>query len=125
MIMDRGWPVRFFRLFYDLEIRHKLLYSYAALFMLLLICFGSFTYIIVRRTVQENIESELKNSTAALLNMVRTAVTVSIKNHLRAVAEKNLEIVQDIHEMQEKGLMTREEAQARARAVLQIGRAHV
>ncbi len=110
--------MRFFRFFYDLEIRHKLLYSYAVLFMLILICFGSFTYIVVRRTVQENIESELKNSTAALLNMVRTGVTVSIKNHLRAVAEKNLEIVQDFYEMQQKGFMTREEAQARARTVL-------
>ncbi|MFW6333013.1 MAG: cache domain-containing protein [Thermodesulfobacteriota bacterium] len=110
--------MRFFRYYYDLKIRHKLLYSYAALFMLILISFGSFTYMIVRRTVQENIESELKNSTAALLNMVRTAVTVSIKNHLRAVAEKNLEIVQDIHDMQQKGSMTREEAQARARSVL-------
>ena len=104
-------PIHFYR---NLRIRYKLLFSYASGFILIIALVGFTTYSILHDTVEANIESELKNSTSALLNMVRTAVSVSIKNHLRAVAEKNLEMVQYFYTQYQKGIMS--EAQARQAA---------
>jgi PAS domain S-box-containing protein len=46
-----------------------------------------------------------------MLNMVQTTVSVSIKNYLRAVAEKDLEMVKHLYSLYQKGEFT--EAQAR------------
>ncbi len=75
-------------------------------------------YSILRKTVEANIESELKNSVAGILNMVKTSVSVSIKNHLRAVAEKNLEIVEHIYNQYKKGEISEEEAKKRATGII-------
>ena len=68
--------------FKNLPIRHKLLYSYTSVFVLVIVLSGLVAFSILRKTVEANIESELKNSTDAMLNMVRTSVSVAIKNHL-------------------------------------------
>jgi PAS domain S-box-containing protein len=75
-------------------------------------------YTVVRRTLEQNIESELKNTTTTILNMVRTSAATSIKNHLRAVAEKNREIVAYFHQQALDGVLTPETARQRAREVL-------
>jgi hypothetical protein len=72
----------------DLRVRSKLLLSFLAVFILTVPLAGFTIYSLLRETLEANIESELKNSTAAILSMVRTSVSVSIKNHLRAAAEK-------------------------------------
>jgi PAS domain S-box-containing protein len=53
-----------------------------------------------------------------ILNMVQTAAGTSIKNHLRAVAEKNKEIIEHIYQDYQKGLFSEEEAKNRARNIL-------
>lgn len=60
----------------------------------------------------------LKNATAAMLNMVRTAVSVSIKNHLRAVAEKNLEMVAHIYSLHQAGELSEVQARELAESLL-------
>ena len=75
-------------------------------------------YSIVRRNVEKNIESELQNSTSAILNNVKTAVSVSIKNHLRAAAEKNYEIIQHLYDLQKTGKISLKEAKARAADII-------
>lgn len=101
-----------------MRIRHKLLISYSLAF-LIVISLGSFImYSLLRRTVQTTLESELKNSTAALLNMVTTAASVSIKNHLRAVAEKNLDLVCYFYRRYKEGEMTLDQAKDRAADLL-------
>ena len=102
----------------SLRIRHKLLFSYSAAFVVILTLSSAVTYGVVRRTIAANIESELTNSTAALLNMVRSAVSVSIKNYLRAAAEKNLDIVRHFYGLYQQGAMSEAEAKAAAEAVL-------
>ncbi|MFZ1986449.1 MAG: cache domain-containing protein [Desulfatitalea sp.] len=96
------------------RIRYKLLVAYSIVFILSISLGSTFVYMFVRRTIKKNIESELTNTTNAILNMVRTSVSVSIKNHLRAVAEKNLELVQYFHSRSLKGDLTRDEAQQQA-----------
>ena len=82
-----------FRSFRDLRIQHKLLAGYSAVFILCIVMGSLVVYSVVRQTLETNIESELKNTTTTILNMVRTSAATSIKNHLRAVAEKNLDII--------------------------------
>jgi PAS domain S-box-containing protein len=106
-----------FRWFSNLHIRYKLLISYSLVFCLSLTLCSTILYSYVRRTIETNIESELKNSTATLLNMVRTAANVSIKNHLRAVAEKDREIAEYFYRQAQQGLITEKAAREAARNV--------
>ncbi len=106
------------RHFRNLRIRHKLLAGYTLVFVLCLALGSMVVYTVVRRTLEQNIESELKNTTTTILNMVRTSAATSIKNHLRALAEKNLEIVAHFHQQALDGTLTPKIAQQRAREVL-------
>ena len=102
---------KFFR---NLNIRAKLFGGYSALLILSILLCSFLVYSLMRTTVETNIERELQNSTAAILNMVRTTASVSIKNYLRSVAEKNLEIVKYIHSKQLSGQLSESEAQKQA-----------
>jgi len=102
----------------DLRVRSKLLLSFLVVFILSVPLAGFTIYSLLRDTLETNIESELKNSTAAILSMVRTSVSVSIKNHLRSAAEKNLEMIEHIYGQYEAGQFSESEAQARAAALL-------
>lgn len=105
-------------MFGDKRIRHKLLFSYSLLYAISLsIGFASF-YIVIRDTIKSNIESELQNTTTAIHNLVRTSATVSIKNYLRAVAEKNTEIIDSFYQQYKRGLITEEQAKEQAAQVL-------
>ena len=106
------------RRFNGLRIRSKLLVSYCLVFILVIGMSSCIMYSILRRSIETNIESELKNSTEALLNMVRTAASVSIKNHLRAVAEKNLEMVQHYYGRYRSGAISEDEARQQATELL-------
>ncbi len=102
----------------NLKIRTKLLGGYTLVSVLAISLGGAVIYQQVRTTIEANIESELTNSTAAIQNMVRTSAATSIKNHLRAIAEKNREIVKNIHGDFLRGLMTEKEAKLLCRKIL-------
>ncbi|WP_419659351.1 two component system sensor histidine kinase [Desulfosarcina variabilis str. Montpellier] len=106
------------RRFADLRIRYKLLISYSTVFMLTLTLGTIIIFFFVKSSLEENIESELKNTTQTILNMVRTSASVSIKNHLRAVAEKNREIAQHFYEKALAGMISMDEAQRQTREVM-------
>ena len=110
--------MRFFKLFEDLKIRHKLLLGYSAIFILSSILASTTIYHFVRRVIESNIESELQQSTNAILDMVRNAAYVSIKNYLRAVAEKNRDITEAYHKKFQRGELSSEQAKEAARQVL-------
>jgi PAS domain S-box-containing protein len=99
-----------FQSFRDLRIQQKLLVGYSAVFILCIVLGSLVVYSVVRQTLETNIESELKNTTTTILNMVRTSAATSIKNHLRAVAEKNLDIATYFHGQALTGRMTEDEA---------------
>ncbi len=110
--------MRFLRLLADLRIRHKLLLAYSAVFILSLTLGTGFIYQSVRRTIEFNIESELKNTTTTILNMVNNAAQLSIKNYLRAIAEKNRDVAQYYYNLYRTGELTEAQAIERARRVL-------
>jgi len=68
----------------------------------------------MQETIETSIEQELQNSTATILNLVRTSASVSIKNYLRSVAEKNLEIVKYIYAKQLSGQLSESKAKEQA-----------
>jgi len=93
------------------RIRHKLLIAYSIVFILSISLGSTFIYLSVRNNIKTTIEGELNNTTKAILNLVRTSAAVSIKNHLRAVAEKNLELINYYYKKSVEGVLTREDAQ--------------
>jgi PAS domain S-box-containing protein len=106
------------RHFADLRIRYKLLISYSAVFIVSLTIGSGIIYFFVKEMIETNIESELANTTQTITNMVRTSAGVSIKNHLRAVAEKNREIAQHFYQQALAGTLSMAEAQRRTRDVM-------
>jgi PAS domain S-box-containing protein len=106
------------RPFKDLQIRYKLLLIFSGIFILSLTLASVVIHSFVRDTLKTNIESELQNSTTTILNMVKTATAVSIKNHLRAVAEINREVADYFYNQYRSGLLDENTARARAQEVL-------
>lgn len=102
----------------SLQIRYKFLVSFALIFFLSMLLCNLFIYVYVRHSIEDRIESELTNSTAMIYNMVNTSVNVAIKNHLRAVAEKNIDILTDLNQRVLAGTLSLDEARKRAAEVI-------
>ena len=110
--------MRLSRRFHDLPIRYKMLIGHIAILITAALLGSVILYVIVSQTILTRIESELNNATATIADMVRISAAVSIKNSLRAVAEKNLEIAWHLWHRYEAGECTREEAEAQIRGIL-------
>ena len=108
--------IRFF--LSSLQIRYKFLISFALIFFLSMLLCNLFIYRYVRNNIEDRIESELTNTTAMIYNMVNTSVNVSIKNHLRAVAEKNLDILTALQGKTASGTISLQEAKNRASQII-------
>ena len=105
-------------IFPSLRIRHKLLLSYSLIFVISMFLGFAVLYSIVRKNIEANIESELKNTTTTILNLVKTSAAVSIKNYLRAIAEKNVEIVRYYFDQYKEGKLSQNAAKEMAARVL-------
>lgn len=107
-----------FDLIKNFPIRYKLLFIYSSCFMVIMSLSSLTIYSIVKQNVEANIESELKNSTSAIHNTIKTAVSVSIKNRLRGVAEKNYDIIRHLYDLSQKGEISVEEAKRRGTDII-------
>ncbi|MCG8686109.1 MAG: cache domain-containing protein [Desulfobacterales bacterium] len=101
--------------FKNLSIKYKLFFAYAA--VSLVVFSISFTLLFYQfgNHLERRIMEELSKSNQTITDMVETAATVSIKNHLRGIAEKNKEILAHIYQDFKDNLLT--EAQAKKQAV--------
>lgn len=110
--------MHFFRWFANLGIRYKLFLTYSAALLLTvgsgIVALGP----IFGKAIEENVEAELKKSTQLVINMVKTAAAVSIKNHLKAAAESNLQIIGYYHQQYLAGSLTEKDAKEAARSIL-------
>jgi PAS domain S-box-containing protein len=106
------------RWFADRPIRHKLFLVYAGAFSALLAAGAAAAYSLVRTSLEERIEAELRESTSAILQLVKTSVRGTIRNYLRAVAERNLELVAYFHGRYRNGELTEAEARREAAAAM-------
>ncbi|MCG8334338.1 MAG: cache domain-containing protein [Proteobacteria bacterium] len=106
------------KILYNLPVRSKLFLSYSLTMLLTISLGGLIMSSIIRNSIESNIESELSNSTNTILNLVKSTTDASIKNLLRAIAEKNKDIVQHFYERHIAGEMDLETAKSRAKEVL-------
>ncbi len=102
----------------NFPIRYKLLLIYSFTFFIIMSLSSLTIYSIVRQHVENNIENELKKSTTAIVNTVKTAVSVSIKNHLRAAAENNLQIVRHMYDKARSGRISMKQAKKMAADII-------
>jgi PAS domain S-box-containing protein len=102
----------------NLKIRPKLLLGYLTAFVLSLGLGGLILYPAIEEIIRKNTESELSITTKTIRDMVKASADASIKNYLRAIAEKSRDVVSYYARQSEEGLLTREEAQERAGKVL-------
>jgi PAS domain S-box-containing protein len=68
--------------------------------------------------VESGVWEDLTNSTKALTNSIRATASVTIRNHLKAIAEKNRAVARQYYDLAEKGVITRQEAVNQLRRVL-------
>ncbi len=104
--------------FFNLPIRIKLILGYSTAFILSLAVEGAIIDALVRRSLEANVDRELNNSTTAILTMVRNTADVAIRNYLRAVAEKDREVVEGFYKQYRLGAISEPEARERARVAL-------
>lgn len=105
-------------MFKSLQIRYKFLVSYSLLFVVTSLLLSGVIYAFVRSTIEAGVERELQQTTGMILNMVKTSAGASIRNHLRAIAEKNRDIAGYYHRLALSGILTPEEAKQKAGAVM-------
>ncbi|MBI5590807.1 MAG: cache domain-containing protein [Deltaproteobacteria bacterium] len=104
--------------FRNLPINVKLMVGYSSIFIITGLFASLVLYFSVRDTIETNIESELKNTTVSILNMVHAAAQNAIRNYMRAVAETNLILLQDLYEKQQRGVLSEEQARANAKQMM-------
>jgi len=96
--------------FKNLKFRNKLLVSFLTAFVPMILVGSIIAYSQVKKNLETRIENELNQTTDSLANLIETAATISIKNRLRAIAEKNLDITEYYYSKHRSGLLTRQEA---------------
>ncbi|MBI9092990.1 MAG: cache domain-containing protein [Desulfobacterium sp.] len=102
----------------NLPVRHKLFFLLSMIITVAILTEGLYVSLTVKKALEKNIESELTNTTRAILDTVKTGATISIKNRLRGVAEKNHEMVSFFHARFLNGKMSEQEAKQLASEVL-------
>jgi len=102
----------------NISIKYRLMGWLAVLVLLSSAVASVVIYSTVRETVEESIIAELSSATDAVSSMVQTAAKVSVRNRLRAIAEKNVDILSGLEEDVLAGKMTREEAMELSKRIL-------
>jgi len=111
-------PYQISAFFKNAPLRIKLVVIYSCLFVVVLLLSTGTIYFLAKRNIENNIESELQNSTKAILNMVQTAANLSIRSHLQAIAVKNKEIVNVLYQQALSGEISVNDAKERAVQIL-------
>jgi PAS domain S-box-containing protein len=100
--------------FNNLPIRYKILCIYSITFIVIMGLSSLTIYSIVKQHVEKTMEDTLQNATSAMVNTVKTAASVSIRNYLRAAAENNLDMVRHLHRLETDGTLTADTARNQA-----------
>ncbi len=98
-----------------LTIKYKLFITYATVSLVIFSLSFALFFCQTRDSLDRRIKDELQMSNQIVASMVETAATIAIKNHLKAIAEKNYEIVAALYDEYRKTRIT--EAQAMDRAI--------
>lgn len=105
------------KLLRNVRIRNRLFIAYSLIFMLSFAVTGAFVFYQVRDIIRDNIDSDLSRTTEIIRSMVLNSADVAIRNYMRAVAEKNLDVANQLQRQVKRGQLTEAEAKKRAAEV--------
>ena len=112
--------------FFDLiSIRGKLLLCYGSAFIFAIVLASTALHYMVRQTIETLIENELRSFTGSISTMLKASADITIKNHLRGIAQRNEDIVEYYYQRFLKGELSEEIAKRNVRRVLlsqQVGK---
>ncbi|HEY3368748.1 MAG TPA: cache domain-containing protein [Symbiobacteriaceae bacterium] len=114
--MRRDNPVA--RSMRSLPLRYKLFLTYGAIAVGVILITCGVIFYLVMQTIQSSIKSELSSTTHTISDMVKASADSSIKNYLRAVAEKNKDIVQGLYDKYKAGEMSEADAKKAAAEIM-------
>ncbi len=100
------------------SIRHKMLYSMYLVALLSILGVGVTSYIFTIHAAEDRTKAELDNVTRLTYEKIAQTTDAAIKNYLRAIAEKNKDVVSFYYNQYKEGLMTEEQAKKLATEVL-------
>lgn len=103
--------------FGNLRIQYKLLLGYSAILVTMALLGNGVVFMLVRNMVRSNIETQLASTTSTIGKLVQASAQLSVRNRLRAIAEKNKEISQHFFDEVKAGRLTTEEAKKQAKGV--------
>ena len=112
-------------LFDLISIRGKLLLGYGFVFVFTIVLASAAFHYMVRQTIETLIEDELRSSTSSIHTMLKASADLTIKNHLRGIAQRNKDIVEYYYQRFLKGELSEETAKYNVRRVLlsqQVGK---
>ncbi len=101
-----------------LRIKYQLMLWFSLLFGVALTIAGWVIFSLVHNIIEKNVVNHLAASTKAIRTNITTAVDVSIRNHLRAIAEKNHDILIELHRKTVSGEFTMAQAKKHAEEIL-------
>lgn len=104
--------------FFNLPFRFKILLCLIVVIVTATVSSGFFVERKVRFIIKENITSELENTSSSIRDAILTTASASIKNRLRGIAEKNLDIASYFYRLQQAGQLSENEAREKATAIL-------
>lgn len=104
--------------FKDLSLRMKLIVSYSILFIVIMMVGNTWVFRSVSNNITHQIENNLETHTIQTVNLIQAATDSSVKNHLRTVAENNMNIVKYFYGCYTSGVLDEASAKKRATEVL-------
>lgn len=99
------------------SLRSRIFVSFLAALLPVLVLLVAAVELLLMPYLASRTWEELDNSTRVLTDAVRASASVAIRNHLKAIAERNREIARHHIELVEKGVMPRQEAVERLRRI--------
>lgn len=102
----------------NLNLRARLFLSYFIPVSLVLAAAGILIFIIVDHGLKENLHKEMVSSTESVKLTIEDSLDLSIRNHLRGIAEINRDTVAGFYMQYKKGVLSESEAKKRAGEVL-------
>ncbi len=104
--------------FYDLKLKWKLMLGFGLFIILIFGGSGIVSYYLLNQSLKDNAKETLRTVTTSIKSNFKSTFYTSLKNYLRAVAEKNKDIVNHCYQQYKQGKLTEDEAQNMARELL-------
>lgn len=101
----RHWRYR------DIKLKEKLFLTYFGIFMLFFLVVSYVVFNSTTAIINKSIEKQLMDQADRIKDSVDIAADTSIRNHLRTIAETNLELCQFYYQRAQRGIITEKEAQ--------------